>query len=259
MTDGTSHERRVNLERDHTPAAVRRRLEAGPEQSYLRDFVYGAIDGTVTTFAVVAGVEGAGLPYGVVVVLGAANLFGDGFSMAVGNYLGTRAERQMRQQLRREEEQHIREHPDGEREEIRQIFAAKGFSGPVLDEVVEVITSDRKQWVDTMMVEELGVPLAGPDPIRAAWTTFGAFVLVGSLPLLAFVYHLLLGEARAAVDPFMMSTIMTGAAFFGVGTMKARFVKSRWWTAGLETLFMGGIAATIAYLVGMALKGLATM
>ena len=83
-------------EADHSPAAIRRRLQAGPGHSYLRDFVFGAVDGTVTTFAVVSGAAGAGLPAGVVIVLGMANLLGDGFSMAVGNFLGTRADQQLR-------------------------------------------------------------------------------------------------------------------------------------------------------------------
>jgi VIT1/CCC1 family predicted Fe2+/Mn2+ transporter len=130
----------------HAPDAIRRRLRLGASYSYLRDFVYGAIDGAVTTFAVVSGVAGAGLDAEIVLILGGANLVGDGFSMAAGNYLGTRAESQQRDRLRRMEERHIDLVPAGEREEIRQIFAAQGFEGHDLQRAVEVITSDRPRW-----------------------------------------------------------------------------------------------------------------
>ncbi|MGH8978267.1 MAG: VIT1/CCC1 transporter family protein, partial [Acidimicrobiia bacterium] len=66
----------------HTPEAIAARLRIGPRRSYLRDLVYGAIDGTVTTFAVVAGVRGASLEATILVILGIANLVADGFSMA---------------------------------------------------------------------------------------------------------------------------------------------------------------------------------
>ena len=89
-----------SLEHSHEPEAIAARVNGRTEHSYLRDFVYGAIDGTVTTFAVVSGVAGAGLNPGIVVVLGLANLIGDGFSMAASNYLGTRTEDQLRQKIR---------------------------------------------------------------------------------------------------------------------------------------------------------------
>jgi hypothetical protein len=86
-----------SLEEEHTPRAVSARLGRRPSPSYLHDFIYGGIDGVVTTFAVVAGVAGADLDETVVIILGGANLIADGFSMAISNYLGSGAERQERE------------------------------------------------------------------------------------------------------------------------------------------------------------------
>jgi VIT1/CCC1 family predicted Fe2+/Mn2+ transporter len=239
------------LKADHTPHAVSRRLGRRPSPSYLHDFIYGAVDGAVTTFAVVAGVAGAGLDETVVIVLGGANLFADGFSMAASNFLGSRAERQRRERARQEEEHHIDLVPDGEREEIRQIYAAKGFSGADLDRIVEVITSDRELWVETMMSEELGFGTTEPNEYRAALSTLAAFITIGFLPLLAYVYGLFAEVTR----PFLWSTVLTGLAFLVIGGMKARFTGQNRWRAALETLAVGGLAAVLAYITGTVLEG----
>ena len=196
------------LATDHTPHAVSRRLGQRPSPSYLHDFIYGAVDGAVTTFAVVAGVAGASLDETVVIILGGANLVADGFSMAASNFLGSRAERQQRDRARREEQLHIRLVPEGEREEIRQIYAAKGFEGEDLERVVEVITSDRELWAETMMSEELGFASTEPNEYRAALSTLAAFITVGFLPLLVYVYDL--AAPGDVAEPFAWSALMTG-------------------------------------------------
>ena len=244
--------RRRSLEEEHTPRAITERLSESPSPSYLSDFIYGAIDGAVTTFAIVAGSAGADFDETVVIILGGANLIADGFSMAVSNFLGSRAERQQRERARREEERHIQLVPEGEREEIRQIFASKGFEGADLDRVVRVITADPKLWAETMMSEELGYGSTERSEIRAAAATLVAFIVVGFLPLVVFVYNL---AAPDIEDPFVWSAFLTGVAFLVVGGMKSRFVDESWWRAAIETLAVGGLAATLAYVAGAVLEG----
>ena len=130
------------LEHSHTRQAIKERLARGPHTNYLRDWIYGGIDGAVTTFAIVAGVSGADLAATVVLVLGFANLMADGLAMAASNYSGTKAERDDYVRVLGIERKHIAIVPDGEREEIRQIFAAKGFAGEDLERIVTVISSE---------------------------------------------------------------------------------------------------------------------
>lgn len=246
----------MDLGPQHTPQAIRARLERGVSASHLRDVVYGAIDGTVTTFAVVAGVVGAGLRPVVIIILGIANLAADGFSMAASNVLATRAERQQRERTIREEQRHITEIPEGEREEIRQIYAAKGFTGEDLDHAVDIITADRARWLDTMLREEHGLASVDVDPVRAGLATFVAFVVVGAIPLLAFIADLIRPGTVAA--PFVWSSVLTALAFFGVGALKSRFVDQPWWRSGAETLALGSVAAGFAYAIGTLLGRLTT-
>ena len=252
---GRSLRDREDLHAMHTPDRVSERLEAGTPQSYLKDLVYGGIDGTITTFAVVSGVVGANLDTGIVVILGLANLLADGFSMAVSNFLGTRAERQFLHKMRLEEQEEIRLIPEGEREEIRQIYAHKGFEGELLEQVVEVITSDEKVWVDTMLQVEHGLLLEGPEPGRAAWFTFVAFLIAGSVPILPFIFNLVIDDGIPA--PFLWSSLATAGTFAAIGVFKARVVCTSRIMAGIETVAVGGAAAVLAYGVGWLLRGIA--
>jgi len=195
------------LEHSHTQQAIKARLARGPHSNYLRDWIYGGIDGAVTTFAIIAGVAGADLAAGVVLILGFANLLADGLAMAASNYSGTTAERDDYKRVLGIEQKHIALVPEGEREEIRQIFSAKGFSGDDLKRIVSVITSDKALWVKTMAVEEYGLSPTPRSPALAALSTFAAFILCGLVPLAAF---LLAGGLMSCV-------VAAGATFFGVG------------------------------------------
>jgi vacuolar iron transporter family protein len=237
-----------HLEHGHHPRDIAKRLQEGPRISYLRDWVYGGIDGAVTTFAVVAGVVGADLPTKALLILGTANLLADGFSMAAANYSGTKAEIEEYEHVRNMEERHVDFAPEGEREEIRQIFEAKGFTGDALDSAVDVITATRERWIDTMMTEEHGLPPINRSPWRAAFMTFLAFLLCGSIPLLPFV--------AGFPGSIGLSTAMTGVTFFLIGSLRSRWSPEPWWRAGTETFLIGIAAAGLAYLAGVTVAAL---
>lgn len=242
------------LEQQHTDDAIAARLAASTKQSYLGDFLLGAIDGAVTTFAIVASVAGAGLKSEFALVLGLANLLADGFSMAAGNYLKTKSDHEVLAKMRHIEERHIALIPEGEKEELRQIYAQKGFErGPLLEKIITVITADKKRWVDEMLVEEWGMDIHPPSPWISALITMLAFCALGAIPLIPFLFYL---GKPLPTDIFMWSAAATGLAFFLVGSGKGKVVAQGWLRGGLETLFVGSLAAGLAYAVGYFAKGL---
>lgn len=240
------------LEHSHEREDIRRRLSRPHKKSYLRDAIFGAIDGAVTTFAVVSGVSGAGLSPKIVIILGIANLVGDGFSMAAGNFLGTRAENQESDQLKAIEKKHISVCPEGEVEEIRQILRSQGYEGELLEANVTHITSDHERWVSLMLQHEYGIAGEKNAALPAALVTFISFCVVGFLPLLPYVVAWLTGGES---DSFVISSALTAAAFFGVGAIKSRYVEQHWLWSALETLLVGCIAAGLAYFCGYLLRG----
>lgn len=231
------------MEHEHSAEAIERRLAAGPRHNYLRDWIYGGIDGSVTTFAVVSGVAGAQLSPLIILIMGFANLIADGFSMAASNFLGTKAEFEDLKRIEAIEHRHIELAPEGEREEVRQIFSNKGFAGEDLERVVDLVTADRSRWVRTMLTEEYGLPQEVRSPWWAALSTFSAFLLCGLVPLLPYV----LGTTRA----LEFSALLTALVFFVIGSVKSIWSTSSWWRSGISTLLVGAIAGLLAYGAGM--------
>lgn len=240
---------RRNLAKEHGADRIRNRLESPRGESPLGDFVLGGVDGVVTTFAVVAGSAGGGLSVTTVIILGLANLAADGFSMGISNYLGTRSRQQEVAQARADENWQLQANPEGERQEIRQIFARKGLEGGTLDQVVDAITSDERVWVDTMMAEELKLSEISARPGRAALYTFVAFVLCGFVPLLPFIVGLGPFERMFAV-----STSLAAATFFILGIGKGMVLRVPPLRSGLQTLLIGSVAAGLAYGMGFGLR-----
>ncbi len=241
--------RSQSLSDDHTPEAIKRRLAASNRPSFYSDAVLGGIDGCVTTFAIVSGTVGAGFSAGVALVLGIANLIADGFSMAISNYEANKAQQELADSVRRSEEDHIERIPEGEREEIRQIFANKGFSGSVLEQIVETITSDRRLWVETMLVEEHGLISDRLDPFKSGLTTFVAFVLVGAMPLLPFLF-----TGLAMWTQFGISCAIAAVMFFAIGASKSLVYRRPLLSSGLKTLLTGSAAAALAFGSGYILR-----
>jgi len=212
----------MNNEHGHSPQEIAKRLSKSQRPGHLKDMIYGGIDGAVTTFAIVAGIEGAGLSHGIIVALGVANIIADGFSMAASNYSGTKAELDERKRIIQTEERHIAQHPEGELEELRQILQMRGLSGEVLQQATKAVAQSKENWIGLMLTDEYGLANVEPEPMRAAvatFATFAAFIVAGSVPLVPFV----LGFD----DAFVISVFATLMTFFLIGTGKVAGLSPR--------------------------------
>lgn len=223
--------------------------------NWIQDFVYGGIDGAVTTFAVVAGVEGASLSVPIILILGFANLFADGFSMTVGKYLSDKSELEQYEKIRQIEFQHLKSKPEHETEEIRDILRKYHFKGKDLERATEIITSNPEGWVDMMMRHEFNMTHENISPLKGALATYISFVVIGFIPLIGYTFRsfIKLNDNQT----FLLTCVSTLVALFIVGLVKSRFSMRHWLISGLETAAIGGVAASIAYLIGYLLQGLA--
>lgn len=244
MTDSSSE-----LQKSHRPEAIQQRLKQQTESKNISAIILGGIDGCITTFAIVAGAVGAGLSASIALILGFANLFADGFSMAVSHYESIKAEADFIDNIRRTEQEHIEKVPEGEEEEIRQIFSNKGFSGETLNNIVSTIIQDQKLWIDTMITEEHGLQSHNQSPWKPAFITFLAFIIIGAIPLLPFIINM-----QTMQQQFITSTVLAGCVFFSVGMLKSMHFSRPVLRAGLSTLLTGGTAAFLAYITGHILR-----
>jgi VIT1/CCC1 family predicted Fe2+/Mn2+ transporter len=240
----------------HDPKTIKRSMEqhGGAESQFIGEMVYGGLDGIVTTFAVVAGVAGANLGANVVLILGMANLFADGFSMATGAYLSSKSEKEYYEREKQRESWEVDNFPEGEKAELYELYLEQGYSEEDARSMVEIKSKDRQLWVNAMMLEELGMLEDTSNPIKNALATFVAFVIAGSLPLL--VYFLGLFIAIPMDRSFPVSLALSALALFGLGAAKVLVTQNNPWRSGLEMLLVGGMAAGVAYLVGALLKGI---
>lgn len=222
-----------------------------PSYRYIGNVVYGGLDGIITTFAVVSGVAGAQLGAGVVLILGVANLLADGISMATGAYLSNRSEREYYERERQREQWQIAQYPTVEQQVLRDIYAGAGYNATDRERLVEIQARYPERWATTMLIEELGLLSDERKPWGIALTTLAAFVIAGAVPLL--VYILGLFTPIAPTVAFVVSLISSALALFGLGAAKVWVTERNPWRSGLHMLLVGGLAAGVAYVVGVLL------
>ncbi len=228
---------------------LKKEHQVTPVSQYLKEIVYGGTDGIVTTFAVVGGFAGAqntvnSLPILVVLLFGTANLFADGASMGLSNFLSMRSEQDVYNSERRKESREIKNNPKAEFTESIDILMHHGYSKKDAVQLATLYSKNERYWTDFMMHYELELPNPETEnPYIAGLVTFAAFVIFGFIPLIPYVF-------LRGFPLFTLSVIFTFLALLLLGLLRWRVTKESPMRSIGEILFLGGVSAGIAYFIG---------
>ena len=215
----------------------------------VRDIIIGMSDGLTVPFALAAGLTGAVHATNIIVIAGLAEIAAGSISMGLGGYLAGKSDIEVYQSERRREVEEVREVPEREREEVRQVLRCYGLAEKQFEPVVEALVARPDAWVDFMMRFELG--LEEPEPRRAlvsALTIAGAYILGGFIPLTPYMV------ANSTQVGFAISACVTLIALALFGSVKGRFTGVSPWRSAGQTLVIGGLAASAAFFIARAIS-----
>jgi vacuolar iron transporter family protein len=236
--------RAVRVAHSPTGADARQHHEQHRQVNWLRDVILGGQDGLVNILGIILGVIAGGGGKVVLLAAGFAAAITESISMGAVGYTSAMSERDYYQAEQAREATEIDATPEAERQEIRDIYAAKGFAGDLLDRVVDTITANRDSWLATMMDEELHLqPVQTPDIFRSAVVITIATLIGHMIPLLPFVW---LPRTTALITGIVLSALV----LFGVGVYSSVTLVGDWRKNGLKMVAIGLGAAAIGFLIG---------
>lgn len=208
----------------------------------LRPAVFGAMDGLVSNFALIAGVAGGTGEPSVVVLAGLAGLAAGAFSMAAGEYVSVASQSELALAEIETERKELARRPEAERAELAALFESRGVDQALAEQVARQLSRDPDKALLIHTREELGVdPSDLPSPVLAALSSFLFFAVGAVLPVLPY----LLGAIT-----LWPAIIVAGTGLFGAGALVSRVTARPWWYSGLRQLLLGGLAAAITFGIG---------
>nr|XP_020431472.1 hypothetical protein PPL_07769 [Heterostelium album PN500]EFA79351.1 hypothetical protein PPL_07769 [Heterostelium album PN500] len=223
----------------------------------VKSIVFGGLDGIMTTFAIVAAAAGAGLTRGVILIIGFANLLGDAFGMAFGDYVSERAEEDHLLKQSKLLEKKIDTEPEIEKARLKDVYISKGFEDADAARIVELLFPYKSTVMSIMMMEEHG---SAPDEegssgaIKSAVVTFASFMVCGGIPLLAFVFAGNYREASGFDPIFIISIALFGITLFLLGCVKGYISNKNWLLSGLIMTLNGTITTLAAFFIGYGIE-----
>jgi VIT1/CCC1 family predicted Fe2+/Mn2+ transporter/rubrerythrin len=211
----------------------------------VRDMIFGANDGLVSTLAFVAGVVGAITNSNIVLLSGIAELFAGTISMAAGSYQSSKSELEVLERESQRKKVKKGMTVEEEREELIKLYQREGFKKGEAEAIVDRIAEEKELPTEASTLGELGLaPKELGSPVKAGVLCGVSFGLAALVPILPFAFPISSWEALTA------SIIGTVATLFGVGAMKTIFSRKSWVRSGLEMMFIGASAAAITYVIG---------
>jgi VIT1/CCC1 family predicted Fe2+/Mn2+ transporter len=225
----------------------------------IKSVVYGGLDGILTAFSIVCGAAGGQLAPTTVLVLGVSNIMADAFAMGVGDVVSTLAYNEHVMRERRREAWEFENYPEGEIEEMTELFEQRGLPRDKAETVIKTMAKYKEFFIDIMMIEELALKVPSPDdnPYKEGLVTFVSFLVFGLMPLLGYIAVPLIWPQVSSNSLFYVSCVLTMAVLFLLGTFKSRFSASTWLKCGLEFLTLGSAAALTAYFIGVFVNDIA--
>ena len=208
----------------------------------VRDIVIGMSDGLTVPFALAAGLSGAVSSTNIIVTAGLAEVAAGAIAMGLGGYLAAQTDREHYINERKRELREVREIPHQEEAEVAEIFEEYGLGDKQIAIIIDRLREDPHKWVDFMMRFELGLEAPNPDrAIASALTISLSYIIGGLVPLIPYIF------INNSVIALQVSAVVTSIALFGFGYIKGTFTGSKPLKSAVQTLLIGGVAATAAF------------
>ena len=216
----------------------------------IREVVFGANDGIVSTFGILAGMVGASISSNLIALVGVIQMFAAGLSMGLGAYISTKSQNEYYRAAEKSELRDIDVHPAREKKQVRAILAERGLLGKTLDGATTSLTRDKKHWLHFLMEERFGIAETSyPHPVFAGAVMFISFVLAGFFVVIPFFF-------ASSKPALAVSATISMVLLFIVGAGKTKFTKRNLFTSGIENLLIGALTGVVGFTVGALVRGL---
>jgi vacuolar iron transporter family protein len=216
----------------------------------LRQAVFGANDGLVSTFGLLAGLIGAAVSTNMLLIASIVNMFASGMSMGLGSYLSTKSEVEFHRKLEAEERLKIRHHRSKAEAELLFLFKQRGVPTKQLKAHMSEVMRSEEDWLLFILEEKYGLGAASfPDPIKGGFVMFVVFVACGFIPILPILF-------MSGMSALIASAALTAVALFAVGALKHKLTQRTWLSLGMENLLIGAITGAVGFVAGIYTAGL---